>query len=575
MLRNRLAKERLPKDFSKWIAENESGMVGVEEEKVFQQNTADISFLVLYHINESSTETVSTVIRSMQAQIAPGWNLHIIIHEFSENFGQDKRERLQETDNRVTIWDFGKESVERKNFLEEIKTSEFDFAIFIEQSSILRHCALNEIIKLVDSEPDALFIYTDVDQINSDGGRHSPWFKPDWSPELLLSINYLKPAIIRFEALNKIDNFWIDFLEGNHWNSLLDQAVKYENGIFHLPKILSHRQSNTDPWLYRPQPQREHEEWVVHHLESRAVHAPKIERQDTDQIRVTWSISLPLVSIIIPTRENLNLIRKCLESLLGLTKYKNIEVLLIDTGSRSEGVWQFYNEHKADHRIRLLTFDEPFNYSRVNNFGVENSTGEVLLFLNNDIEIIDPDWLHEMARWAERPEIGLVGAKLIYPDHSIQHAGVILGLGGHAGHIFLGAQEHETGPFGSADWYRNFSAVTGACMLMRREVYEKVGGFDEEYELVFSDVDLCTRVVEMGYRIMVTPYARLIHKAGSTRQRFNPRSDLVRAFESFHPYLENGDPFYNPNLSYADPYPRLISGKEESTIERVRRIVEG
>jgi GT2 family glycosyltransferase len=197
-----------------------------------------------------------------------------------------------------------------------------------------------------------------------------------------------------------------------------------------------------------------------------------------------------------------------------------------------------------------------------------------LLFLNNDTEAIDADWLSEIAGWAIQPEIGIVGAKLLYPDLRIQHAGIVVGMEGHGSHIFAGKREGYSGIFGSVDWYRNYSAVTGACMAIRREVFDKIGGFDEEYDLVFSDIDICLRAIATGYRVIYNPFARLIHHEGKTRHRHIPAKDYHIAYQRLKSVVERGDPFYNPNLSYSIRIPTFKRTYEETPIQRLESIVQ-
>jgi GT2 family glycosyltransferase len=451
--------------------------------------------------------------------------------------------------------------------------SEFQLCLVIDEDILLHRYALIEILKYFRSHPEADFIYTDQDRLSHLGERHSPLFKPDWSPELLYSVNYLKPLLIKREALDRIDNFWSAFLEGKHWHVILSHAMKMKPNILHLSEILFHIRSNTKDWSYISPALADHVDWLEKHLKRRGMSHPEVLLGSNDQIRVTWSTSNSAVSIIIPTKDNLRLLKRCITSLIERTDYEKYDITIVDTGSQNPETWQYYKEIELETPVSIIQYEGEFNYSVVNNIGARASNGQYLLFLNNDVEILDSDWLDELVRWSELPEIGVVGAKLLYPNHSIQHMGVILGLGGHAGHVFLGADENEIGPYGSANWYRNFLAVTSACMMVDRDIFDQVGGFDEAYQLVFSDIDFCIRIVEIGYRVAVSPFARLIHRVGSTRLRYSPGSDLARSFSSLLPYLESGDLYYNRNLSYSDPFPKLRFGDEKNRVERVRAIV--
>jgi GT2 family glycosyltransferase len=268
-------------------------------------------------------------------------------------------------------------------------------------------------------------------------------------------------------------------------------------------------------------------------------------------IRVSWPVvGAPKVSIIIPTKDKLELLRPCLQSILEKTQYPNYEVLVVDTGSTAPEVASYYQEMASEPRVKILRYDRAFNYSAVNNWATKRCDGAMLLFLNNDTEVIEADWLEEMVRWGQRPEVGLVGAKLLKPDGTIQHAGVIVGLGGYAGHIFAGLPEGSNTIFGYTEWYRDFSAVTAACMLVRRAVFEELGGFEEAFKLNGSDVDLGLRARAKGYRVVFNPFARLYHLESATHQGRVPFADYRLSQERYRPLLESGDPYFNPNLAY-------------------------
>ena len=286
----------------------------------------------------------------------------------------------------------------------------------------------------------------------------------------------------------------------------------------------------------------------------------------------TWSTENSRVSIVIPTRDNLHHLSRCLDPLLEGTRYPNYEVLLVDTGSRREETWEYYDRLCQGDRVSVVRYDGTFNYSRANNLGAGHAAGSLLLFLNDDIGILDPDWLTEMVRWAERETIGAVGAKLLYEGDGIQHAGIVLGLGGHAGHLFYGAQEGEMGLFGSTEWYRNFLAVTGACMMVPKAIFERVGGFDEDYQLIFSDVVMCLEIVKRGYRVLYNPFVRLIHHEGASRGKWEPLEDMERAYEELHDRIEAGDPYFNPNLSHTRPSPQLLTD-EPSRLDHLEDIM--
>jgi GT2 family glycosyltransferase len=426
---------------------------------------------------------------------------------------------------------------------------------------------LAHFVSEIESHPNASIIYSDTDMLSQDGStRHSPSFWPDWSPELLLSVNYLKQALFRRDILINDADKIVDLED-----SLLG-GIELTEQIVHIPRVLCHiRDGQISPWLgdnFRHK--------------SLATYLERTGRQDvnisaspvTNSPHVTWSISHPLVSIIILTRDHVALLEQCIESIFSKTAYTQFEIILVENNSQEKDTFSYYDRLKTNPQVKLLIHDQAFNYSAFNNWGVKHSQGDFLLFLNNDIECIDPDWLDEMVRWAIRPDIGVVGAQLLYPNRTIQHAGLVIGLEGHANHVFAGCQESYNGLFGSTEWYRDYSAVTGACMMLPRAVFEQIGGFDEGYSLAFNDVELCMRVIHAGYRVMYTPFARLIHHEGATRSTHKPSSDIKLASQHFRQQIEQGDPFYNPNLSLLRRIPTLRRSGEPSALHKLDQITK-
>jgi GT2 family glycosyltransferase len=224
-----------------------------------------------------------------------------------------------------------------------------------------------------------------------------------------------------------------------------------------------------------------------------------------------------------------------------------------------------YQHFQTDPRFQTVHYREPFNFGKACNLGARHANGEFLLFLNNDTEILHADWLDRMMQWFELPATGVVGAKLLYPDGSIQHAGVIVGMGGLAAHVFNRLEEHTSTIFGSDDWFRNYAAVTGACMLVRKDLFDQAGGFDEKFQLNWSDVDPCLKIRKAGHRIVYTPLARLIHHEAASHQKRIPRSDFVRAGEKWLAAINAGDRYFNPNLSYGHAIPHLLLDRSHTS----------
>jgi GT2 family glycosyltransferase len=275
-------------------------------------------------------------------------------------------------------------------------------------------------------------------------------------------------------------------------------------------------------------------------------------------LRVKYNLpkQLPLVSIIIPTRNAKALVKQCIDSIFEKTTYSNFEIILVDNGSDDPSSLDYFAELNERDNIRVVRDDGNFNFSRLNNEAVKVAKGELLCLMNNDIEVISPDWLDEMVSQAVRPEIGAVGAKLLYPNDTVQHAGVILGLGGIAGHAHLGIHRNDPGYFGRANLVQNFIAVTAACLVIRKEIYENVGGLNEkDFAVAFNDVDFCIRVHQAGYHNLWTPFAEMYHHESATRgsdlapEKIERFKQEIKSMELLYGNILFNDPAYNPNLS--------------------------
>lgn len=387
-----------------------------------------------------------------------------------------------------------------------------------------------------DAQIDAL--YADADALDSEERRTDPWFKPDWSPEMLLSVNLFDGfALVRRSR-------WLDAGE-SPWSAALRLAEQGAR-VHHLPCVLAHRRMTADA-----APTPDDAATIAGYL----THIGAVEARaeiDNQEVRTAWKTSAPRkVSIIIPTKDNATILERCLTTLFSLTDHGSFEVVLVDTGSVDPAAWALY----ARFPVRVVRYTEPFNFSRACNAGAAACDGDLLLFLNNDTEILTADWLARMAAWFAISGVGAVGAKLLYPDGTIQHAGVIVGGGGVAGHVFIGLAEGVRSIYGSDQWTRNLLAVTGACLMIDRALFEGVGGFDERYKLNYSDIALCLRVHEAGRRVVYDPHVRLIHHEAQTHGRNSFRSDIERAGMDYGYWFERGDPYYNPNLTYMEALP--------------------
>lgn len=524
-------------------------------------------------------EILKEALESVLAQTYDRWEMCIADASRGDDQVREILESYSRKDGRIKVRFLDKNEGIAGNSNQALDLAEGEFIAIFDHDDRLAPNALFEAVQLLNENSEIDILYFDEDKLSEDGKeRRDPWFKPEWSPELLLSANYLMHSLLRRSLVVALGGFDKSIEGAQDWDLLL-RCVEKTKRIAHIPKVLYHwRQLRgsaaadllAKPWVFENQ-----RRCVRAHLERMGIADAEATFDSPGFLRVSWPTKGSKVSMIIPSKDRIDLLRRCMQSLMTKTEYRNYEVIVVDNDSREKDTLEYYQSLKDRSEIRILPFPGEFNFSAASNSGAREAQGELLLFLNNDIEILEPEWLEEMVRWAERPEIGIVGAKLLYPNGLIQHAGVVIGMQGHASHVFMGSMEKQTGPFGSVDWYRDYSAVTGACMMMRKEVFDRVGGFDEGYQLVFSDVELCLRARKDGYRIIYTPYARLRHYEGQSRGFHIPASDMLRGYEHVREHVEAGDPYFNPNLSYAQPIPNIRGLDEESRLGRLTRLIRG
>ncbi|MGD9616507.1 MAG: glycosyltransferase [Alphaproteobacteria bacterium] len=432
------------------------------------------------------------------------------------------------------------------------------FVTFLDPEDILPEHALYVVAASVADNPEVDLIFTDEDKITPDGIRFDPWFKSDWNPELMLSQNaFSHLGVYRRSLLDKIGGFDSDFSAGAHYDLVLRASTRTPpQRIRHIPMILYHRRA--EPELIPGAAVAEDTNRAVgNHLAQSGIQAAVTASPWPSLHRIRYFLPRPVpgVSIIIPTRDRLDLMRRCMNGLLQNTEYENFEIIIVDNGSVAPETHDYFAALSANMRVRILPYPGRFNYSIINNLAARQARHGILALLNNDIEVKQPAWLREMVSYAVRPEIGAVGAKLYYPDNKIQHGGVIVGLGAGAGHAFRNFDRDDSGYHQRLRLAQDFSAVTSAAIVLRREVFDAVGGFDENLPLWFNDLDFCLRIRQQGYRIVWTPYAELYHwesrSVGAERSAENAalfQKMAAYIAERWGGVLEE-DPFYNPNLA--------------------------
>ena len=409
--------------------------------------------------------------------------------------------------------------------------------------------ALYRTARLLQTHPQADLIYSDEDKL-TESGFDAPLFKPDWSPDFFLSYNYICHfTTLRRALVDEVGGFRTEF-DGAQDYDLFLRIIEKTDRIHHIPRILYHwrrsASSTSDNIRRKPKALEAGKKAIDGHLRRRGEAGYVAVDWRTHAYWVKREVTRPQkISIIIPARDAIPLLARCIDSLVEKTSYQEYEIVIVNNDSETMGAREYFSH--TPHR--LLHFQGPFNFSAINNYAVNETDSPWLLFLNNDVEVIEGEWLSAMIEHVQRPEVGAVGARLLYPNDTIQHAGVVLGVGGIAQHAFRDFGAEDPGVCRQLQVTRNYSSVTGACLLTRREVFEQVGGFDEErLPVTFNDVDLCLKMRQAGYLIVYTPFAKLYHHESATRRRSVEARETDVMRERWPELLER-DPYYNPNLS--------------------------
>ncbi len=504
-------------------------------------------------------------IGSVLLQVYENWELRIA---YDASSGPDVVSCLKhwsELDNRIKVVQCGNSGNISRSCTSVLELCRGKWTARLDSDAILRENALAEVVLEINHHSDAKIIYSDEDEIDSNNRyRSNPHFKPEFSREMLRSFNYFgQLSVYKTDFVRRVGGWRPGFDGSEDYDLILRifELISNQN-IIHIPKILYHKRTvGHEKTGAIPEKQKacpaglkalgEHVERIG--LDARAVPAP-----DTTAYRLLLSAPNPepLVSLIIPTRDKVELLKGSIESICSKTTYKNYEILVIDNRSSENETLNYLNRINETEKIRVLRFDEPFNYSAINNFAVESAKGSILGLVNNDVEVISPNWLSEMVSWALIQDIGCVGAKLYYPDDTVQHGGVICGIGGVAGHSHRNFPRNHSGYFNRLKVIQNLSAVTGACLIVRKEVYLKVGGLNElKLPVAFNDVDFCLKTLVAGYNNVWTPYAELYHLESPSRGMDDTPEKMAR-FQREIEYMTSywgetlqSDNFYSPHLS--------------------------
>ncbi len=444
-----------------------------------------------------------------------------------------------------------------------------EFVAFLDHDDVLSKYALAEVINRLNKVPDSDLIYSDEDKLTDDGKhRVIPFFKPDWSPDLLLGINYITHFVVaRKKLVQSIGGLRAGFDGAQDYDFLL-RLTEQTNRIQHIPKILYHwrlAQGSTANTVG----EKNYADAAGFHALQDVLKRRKIKgkvaavpgQPTNNRIRYALPKKVPKVSIIIPFKDKADLLKQCVGSILEKTTYENYEIILVSNNSTEKATHDYLASLKNNKRCKTFYWDHPFNYSKVNNFGRTKATGDYIVLLNNDTEVITPDWLEEMIGVASQPGVGPL---LYYPDRTIQHAGVILGMNTMAGHVFRHHVPLSWTEFGMPAWPRNYIAVTAACLAVAADKYDEVGGLDETFTVAGNDVAFCIRLYEKGYRNVYWPFAQLIHYESVSVGSYDTgiQLDYDHSLTYYAPYLKWKDPYFNLNLDLMNEQVGLRSNYE-------------
>lgn len=551
------------KDYQQWIKNNEPTKEDLEKQRntKFRINPK-ISILVpMYNTPYNFFEEL---VECLINQTYSNWELCLADGSPQKDTSLEK---IYKKDNRIKYKFLGKNNGIAGNTNECIKMATGDFIALFDHDDLLPIFSLYEVVKCINENPEVEFIYSDEDKITTlNKPRFNPHFKPDFSLDFLRANNYICHfSVFKRELMDKLEGERSKYDGAQDFDIILrmTENVKDFKNIIHIPKVLYH-------WRVHPNSTAQADTQakpyafeagipaIQDHLERIGLKGTVEHGASLGTYRIKYEFDgNPKVSIIIPNKDEKETLEKCIDAILEKTTYSNYEIIIVENNSETNEIFEYYKELEKNKKIKVITYKgKGFNYSALINLGVEHSSGEFILQLNNDVEIESNDWLEDMLGFCSRDDVGAVGIKLFYPDNTIQHAGIVFGVDRVATHLFRGLPRHLPGYFARESSIQDFSAVTGACLMTKKSIYEQVGGMDESMPVAFNDLDLCLKIREKEKLIVYDPFVTGIHYESKTRGYENTPEKIARfekEIEKFqnkwHDIYENGDPYYNKNFS--------------------------
>ena len=556
-----------------WIKNNEPDDKEIEEQRNYKfEYEPKISIIVpMYNTKE---KYLKELIDSIINQTYKNWEL--CLSDGSDE-KKDYVERLVNADERIKYKFLNANKGISENSNEALKLATGDYIALLDHDDILPAFSLFEVVKTINTDKEAEFIYTDEDKLLEEKeNRMGPHFKQDYAPDTFMSYNYICHfSIFKKNLMERIGGFRKEF-DGSQDYDIIFRATEQANRIIHIPKILYHWRINENSVALsaeaKPYAYEAAKKAIKAHLNRIGLNANVEDTRIIGLYKVNYEIvGTPKVSIIILNKDHKKDLKRCIDSILEKTTYENYEIIIVENNSKTKEIFKYYKELEKNEKIEIVEYKEQgFNYSILNNFGVKNATGDYIVLLNNDTEIITKDWIETMVGNCQREDVGIVGAKLLYENDTVQHVGVVLGLTGVAGHVNLGIGADEIGYMGRNIITQNYSAVTGAMLMISKEDYEKIGGLDEEFPVAYNDVDLCLKIRKLGKVVVMNPFVEAYHYESKTRgyeiteeKKRRLEEDTKRLKNKWKDVFEKEDPYFNINFRHDIPAMRIRTDRVE------------
>lgn len=549
------------REYIEWIMENE--IKSPKSQKKLTYNPL-ISFII--PVYNPKIEEFKECIKSIKNQTYKNYEVCIVDDCSTNNEIIEYLKFLETNDKSIKVKYHKQNQHISKTSNDALKMCSGEFIALIDNDDTISNIALEECIKVLNNDKSIDFIYSDFDKLDKNGLRCNPYFKPDYSPDTLLSFNYLSHFnLIRKSIINKVGGFDENLVGAQDYDLYL-KISEITNKIYHIPKILYHWRMSENSTSGKKAKKNyafdNGKKAIEQALKRRKIQAIVETKKDSSFYTVKYLVKKePKISIIIPTRDYADILKKCIDSILEKTKYQNYEIIIVDNGSKEKSTIDLFKKYLKDNKnIKIIEKNCEFNYSYLNNEAVKSCNGEYIVLLNNDTEVITPEWLEIMVGYAMQPHIGTVGVKLLYPDNTIQHGGVVLGLGGVASHSFIGEPRNYKAFNGLLEVPTNYAAVTAACLMIEKRKFLEIKGLDEKLKVAYNDVDLNIRLLEKGYYNIFLPQVELYHHESKSRgldttgekyERFLKESNFM--YEKWSNYIKK-DPFYNENYSLTSAF---------------------